>query len=50
MWATLKKDFNNPGQAVASGSALDWFLVFGIVLLIGAGWKLVLVHLKGATL
>lgn len=50
MWARLKADFNNPGQAVRDGSALDWFLVFGLVILISAGWHLVLKHMKGASL
>ena len=50
MWGKLKHDLTQPGKAVASGSTLDWFLVFGLLILISAGWKFILVHLKGATL
>lgn len=49
-WTRLKSDVAQPGQAVAGGSTLDWFLVFGLVLLITAAWGLVLKHLKGAAL
>ena len=50
MFTQIKSDFANPGKAVSDGSFTDWFLVFGMLIVISAGWAFIIKHLKGATL
>lgn len=45
MWANIKAWFQHPYNS--NGSALNWVLFFGLIIVAAGLWQMILLHLKG---
>lgn len=48
MWERFTDYMSRPFKGAAEMSVLDWFLFFGLVLLLLAAWRIIFFHLEDA--